>query len=179
AANEKRKTPVNRVISKLMGLKKKYPWIRTFEANPTSEAGHFSLVMIASKNKIKDYNQEEEDPEGYKKELPPGKTRSPEQNKKARNYFKNNKEKARNLWEQRTGKRWPVIPDTNQPQWAEHPRPLKDGGHPLHVEPGEGPDPNKIHKEDHKRWGAMGTPAREAKKKERERRKQSRQIKKK
>jgi hypothetical protein len=49
------------------------------------------------------------------------------------------------------------------PQWAEHPRPLKDGGAPLHVEPGKGPDPNGPPNEvgpdgltDHQRWGEEG-----------------------
>ena len=115
----------------------------------------------------------------WKKELPPGETRTPEENKKARNYYKNNKDEARKRWENRTGETWPTD-ENGKPQWAEHPRPLKDGGDPLHVEPGEGPDPNAPHnvpgpdgKTDAQKWGAQGTPAREAKKKQQEQQTQS------
>lgn len=65
-------------------------------------------------------------------------------------------------WEERTGDDWPTD-ENGRPQWAEHPRPLKDGGDPLHVEPGVGPDPNAPHMvpgpdglTDHQRYGAMG-----------------------
>jgi RHS repeat-associated protein len=99
-------------------------------------------------------------------ELPPGKTRTPEENAEARRFYRNNREEAMRRWEEREGKTWPTDEHGN-PQWAEHPRPLKDGGDPLHVEPGKGPDPNKPHNEvgpdgltDHQRWGAMGPPAR-------------------
>ncbi|MBI1926546.1 hypothetical protein HYR99_20170 [Candidatus Poribacteria bacterium] len=66
-------------------------------------------------------------------------------------------------WENRTGQRWPTAPATGRPQWAEHPRQLKEGGDPLHVEPGVGPDPNAPHiirgpdgLTDQQRWGAQG-----------------------
>ena len=72
-------------------------------------------------------------------------------------------------WEERTGERWPTDPETSRPQWAEHPRPLKEGGDPLFVEPGKGPDPNAPHNvvgpdglTDAQRWGRMGPPARRA-----------------
>jgi hypothetical protein len=57
--------------------------------------------------------------------------------------------------------------ENGNPQWAEHPRPLKDGGDPLHIEPSKGADPNAPHSQvgpdgltDQQRWGAMGPPAR-------------------
>jgi RHS repeat-associated protein len=106
----------------------------------------------------------------YTKELPKGQVRTPEENAKAREYYKNHREEAMRRWEERTGKKWPKTKD-GQPQWAEHPRALSHGGDPLYVEPGKGPDPNAAHNipgpdglTDSQRWGKMGTPAREANK---------------
>lgn len=71
-------------------------------------------------------------------------------------------------WERRTNQSWP-----DAANFAEHPRPLADGGHPWHIEPGYG-NPNNPHNipgpdnlTDHQRWGSMGTIAREANKKRR------------
>lgn len=96
-------------------------------------------------------------------ELNPGETRTPAENAQARNFYKRNIDEGRKWWEQRLGKKWPKNPDTGAPQWAEHPTPLKDGGDPLFIEPGVGPDPNAPHMRigpdgltDHQRWGAMG-----------------------
>jgi RHS repeat-associated protein len=100
------------------------------------------------------------------RELPPGRARTPEENAAARQFYRNNRIEAMRRWEERTGKEWPTDAQGN-PWWAEHPRPLKEGGDPLHVEPGAGPDPNAIHNipgpdglTDAQRWGAMGPPAR-------------------
>lgn len=105
-----------------------------------------------------------------KKELPPGEQRTPAENKRARAHFKNNKEEARAAWEQRTGQKWPTDAQ-GRPVFAEHPRQLKEGGNPMHVEPGVGTDPNAPHMvpgpdglTDHQRWGAQGAAARDANK---------------
>ncbi|NET58386.1 MAG: hypothetical protein F6K47_20200 [Symploca sp. SIO2E6] len=58
-------------------------------------------------------------------ELPPGEIRTPDELKKARQYFKNRKKEARRRWEQRTGEKWPTDPDTGQPARASHRRPLE------------------------------------------------------
>jgi len=93
--------------------------------------------------------------------------RTPAENAKARNQFKNNKDAAREAWEQRTGQKWPV--DENGNLWpAEHSPPLKEGGDPMHVTPRDPglPDPHNIPGadglRDYQRWGAEGTPARNA-----------------
>jgi hypothetical protein len=58
--------------------------------------------------------------------------RTPAQNRQARNLFKNNKEAARQAWEQRTGKEWPI--DARGDPWpAEHTPSLKSGGDPMTV----------------------------------------------
>ena len=95
------------------------------------------------------------------------KRRTPEENRKARNKFKNNKQEAREAWEKETGQDWPV--DENGKPWpAEHTPPLKEGGDPMKVTPRDpgAPDPHNIPgpdgKTDYQRWGAEGTPAREA-----------------
>jgi RHS repeat-associated protein len=91
------------------------------------------------------------------KELPPGERRTPEENKQARNHFKNNKDEAKRQYEERTGEEWP-----SNATHAEHPRPLKEGGDPLHVEPGfDGPtSPHmKVGEDgltDFQRWGREG-----------------------
>jgi RHS repeat-associated protein len=97
------------------------------------------------------------------------KKRTSEENKKARNKFKNNKEKAKRAWEDREGQDWPV--DENGQDWpAHHEPPLKEGGDPMDVIPQDpgGPDPHNIPGPDgltdYQRWGAEGTPAREANK---------------
>jgi hypothetical protein len=95
--------------------------------------------------------------------------RTSAENRAARNYFKNNKEAARQAWEQRTGRKWPT--DANGNPWpAEHTPPLKEWGDPMTVtprDPGK-PDPHNIPGPDgltdYQRWGALGTAAREANK---------------
>jgi RHS repeat-associated protein len=112
----------------------------------------------------------------HKRELAPGERRSPAENKKARRYYKANKDKAIERWEDREQKEWPINTETGEYQWAEHPRPLSEGGDPLFIVPGEGDDPNAVHMvpgpdglTDQQRWGKMGPPARAQKAKERER----------
>ena len=97
----------------------------------------------------------------------PGK-RTPKENGKARNQFKNNKDAAREGWERRTGQTWPV--DENGNPWpAHHPTPLSSGGDPMFVEPQDpnGPDPHNVvgpdGLTDYQRWGALGPAARNAK----------------
>src|SRR5262249_26716407 len=90
--------------------------------------------------------------------LCPGQTRTPEELKQARNFFERNRDVARNWWEQRTGRQWP-----SDSTHDEHPRPLKDGGDPLFIEPGYG-GPNAAHSipkppdglTDAQRWGKLG-----------------------
>ncbi len=89
--------------------------------------------------------------------------RTPEENAAARNYFKNNKDAARQAWEQRTGQTWPT--DANGNPWpAEHTPSLKSGGDPMTVTPRNpgAPDPHNIPGPDgltdYQRWGAEGTP---------------------
>jgi RHS repeat-associated protein len=97
------------------------------------------------------------------KALPEGVGRSAEVKAQGRNFYKRNIKEARQWWEQRTGKDWPLDAE-GKPQWAEHPRALKDGGDPLFIEPGVGPDPNAPHTSaigpdgltDQQRWGKMG-----------------------
>jgi RHS repeat-associated protein len=95
--------------------------------------------------------------------LPEGDVRTPAERKQARNFYKRNIDQARKWWEERSGQQWPVDPETGKPQWAEHPRPIKDGGDPLLIRPGDGADPNAPHLipgpdglTDQQRWGAMG-----------------------
>ncbi len=96
--------------------------------------------------------------------------RTPAENELARQYYRNNKDYARELWERRTGQSWPT--DKNGKFLpGEHTPPLKEGGHPLRVEPNFtnanaphmiiGPDGLT----DHQRWGAQGTIQREWNKK--------------
>jgi hypothetical protein len=93
---------------------------------------------------------------------------TPAELKKARNKYKNNKPAARKGYEQRTGNQWPV--DENGNPWpGEHTPPLTEGGDPMTVTPRDPglPDPHNIPGPDgltdYQRWGAEGTPAREAK----------------
>ena len=59
------------------------------------------------------------------RELPEGVSRTPEQNAAARAFYRNNRNKAMERWEERTGQSWPK--NTNgEPQWCEHPRALKE-----------------------------------------------------
>jgi RHS repeat-associated protein len=96
--------------------------------------------------------------------------RTAAENAKARSLFKNNKDAARTAWEQRTGRQWPVD-EKGQPWPAEHKPPLKEGGDPMVVTPRDpaSPDPHNIPGPDgltdYQRWGAQGTPAREANRK--------------
>jgi hypothetical protein len=140
--------------------------LRIVEKTP----GVYTIKASASAEEDVD-DAEVEDPDQHKKELPPGKGRTPEQNKKARNYFKGIKKKAREKWAAANGGEWPKNPNGSNYR-AEHSRALKDGGDPWKVIPlpGEdGEDSNKEHMSgDQQRWGAQGTPAREKKKKERE-----------
>jgi RHS repeat-associated protein len=100
------------------------------------------------------------------RELAPGVSRTAAENAAAREFYRNNRLEAIRRWEQRTGQQWPRDADGNF-QWCEHPRALANGGDPLHVRPGIGPDPNAPHMvrgpdglTDQQRWGAMGPPAR-------------------
>ena len=99
-----------------------------------------------------------------KSKLPPEVTgpidsmRTPAEVRQARNYFKNNRAEAIRRYEERTGLKW----DKENIPFAEHPVPLKDGGDPLHIEPGVG-KPNDAHSvvrpdglTDAQRWGKMG-----------------------
>ena len=93
---------------------------------------------------------------------------TPPENAKARNLFKRNKYAAKRAWEEREGKEWPT--DEYGQDWpAEHTPALKEGGDPMHVTPRDPglPDPHNIPGPDgltdYQRWGAEGTPARQAK----------------
>jgi hypothetical protein len=95
--------------------------------------------------------------------------RTTAQNNAARNQYKNNKPKARAAWEKREGKDWPT--DENGNNWpGEHTPSLKRHGDPMTVTPRDPglPDPHNIPGEDgltdYQKWGALGTPAREANK---------------
>jgi Pretoxin HINT domain len=90
-------------------------------------------------------------------ELPPGQGRTPSEVKQARNFFERNRDAAQEWWSQRTREPWP-----GSATHAEHPRPLKDGGDPLYIEPGFG-GPNRPHMgkrtdglSDFQRWGKQG-----------------------
>ena len=90
-------------------------------------------------------------------ELPQGAMRRPAEVKQARNFFKRNRDAARQWWEQRTGQQWP-----DNATHYEHPRAIKDGGDPLFVEPGfDGPNaphmvPGPDGLTDFQRWGQLG-----------------------
>lgn len=113
------------------------------------------------------------------RELPEGQVRTPKENAAARRFYRDNRETAMRRWEERTGQKWPTDPEMGQPQWAEHGslaegsgRALTEGGDPLNVKPGVGPDPNAPHNvlgpdglTDAQRWGSMGGRATAAKKK--------------
>jgi len=93
--------------------------------------------------------------------------RTPEENQRARTYFKNHKDAAREAWEQREGRPWPTDADGNY--WpAEHTPSLKSGGDPMQVYPRNPahPDPHMIRGTDgltdYERWGRLGTIVREA-----------------
>jgi RHS repeat-associated protein len=92
------------------------------------------------------------------------------ENRQARNKYKNNKDVAREAWEKETGQKWPTDQHGN-PWPGEHTPPLKYGGDPMKVTPRDpsAPDPHNIPGPDgltdYQRWGALGTPAREANKK--------------
>ncbi len=93
--------------------------------------------------------------------------KTPAENKKARQNFKNNKAAARAQWEDREGKDWPTD-EYGNPWPAHHDPPLKSGGDPMHVEPQDpkGPDPHNIPgpdgKTDYQKWGAQGAAARQS-----------------
>ncbi|MEZ6071578.1 MAG: hypothetical protein R3C10_15270 [Pirellulales bacterium] len=91
-------------------------------------------------------------------ELPAGELRTPQEVAKARNFFERNRQAAREWWSKRNGgKLWPedAVHDS-------HPRPLKDGGDPLYIEPSFN-SPNAEHMipgpdglTDFQRWGRLG-----------------------
>jgi len=96
---------------------------------------------------------------------PCGRRRTPQENREARNFFKNNKQEARDQWEGRDGNQWPN--DENGMPWpAEHTPSLKEGGDPMNVYPRDpgAPDPHNIPGPngltDYQIWGALGTAAR-------------------
>jgi hypothetical protein len=65
---------------------------------------------------------------------------------------KRNRDTARKWWEQREGRDWPANSTHD-----EHPRPIKEGGDPLFIEPGfEGPAKPHMDAGDFQRWGRMG-----------------------
>jgi len=95
--------------------------------------------------------------------------RTAEENKKARQKYKNNKSAARQGWEDREGEDWPL--DENGRPWpGEHTPSLKEGGDPMIVTPRDpgAPDPHNIPGPDgltdYQRWGGLGPPARKANK---------------
>jgi RHS repeat-associated protein len=94
-----------------------------------------------------------------------GTQRTPEENKKARCKYKNNKPAARQAYTDKTGNEWPVD-ENGQPWPGEHTPSLKAGGDPMEVTPRDpgAPDPHNIPgpdgQTDYQRWGAQGTPAR-------------------
>ncbi len=85
------------------------------------------------------------------KALPEGEGLSPAENVQARNYFERNRELARKRWSERTGQPWPANTTHD-----EHPRPLKDGGDPLFIEPGFDGPANPHKGRDFSRWGKLG-----------------------
>ena len=95
------------------------------------------------------------------------KWRTPAENAKARQKYKNNKPAARKAYEQRSGEKWPHDADGN-PWPGEHTPPLKEGGDPMTVYPRDpgAPDPHNIigpdGLTDYQRWGALGAAARKA-----------------
>jgi hypothetical protein len=102
-------------------------------------------------------------PDRVTKELPAGEGRTPAEKAQARNFYKRNSGEARKWYTEREGLEWPLHADPKKAakgelQWAEHPRSLKDGGDPLYIEPGIGPDPNAPHVQngDSVRFGKMG-----------------------
>jgi pretoxin HINT domain-containing protein len=96
-------------------------------------------------------------PDRVTKELPAGQGRTSGEVKQARNFFERNRDAAQEWWSKRTSEPWP-----KRATHAEHPRPLKDGGDPLYIEPGfEGPSRPHMTKgpdglSDFQRWGKQG-----------------------
>ena len=91
------------------------------------------------------------------KELPHGQRRTVEENAEARKFFENHREAAIDWYEKRTRSEW------TPGSFAEHPRPLKEGGDPLFVIPGLGTPaaPHMIPRppdglSDFQRWGREG-----------------------
>ena len=64
-----------------------------------------------------------------------GERRTPEENKKARNKWKNHKDKCRKAWELKNKRDWPLDKYGN-PWPGEHVIPLKEGGTPLKLNRG-------------------------------------------
>jgi len=92
-------------------------------------------------------------------ELKQGETRTPAENRQARNFFERNKDAAKQWWSERNGNvPWP------KRATAGHPRALADGGDPLFIAP-EFDGPNAPHQvpnpaygglTDAQRWGMQG-----------------------
>jgi hypothetical protein len=144
--NDAADTPVPALIGLLnASVKSKYSWIKRFEARPKGTSGHYSIHMIASDHEVDpDYTTKDKkrkpitDPRIID-ELALGDVRTPEELKRARDYFKNHKEKAKQRWEAKNNRKWPDDPPgSGVPARASHPRPLADGGHPMVVEPASG-----------------------------------------
>ena len=97
-------------------------------------------------------------PDRVTQELPTGGMRTPAEVKQTRNFFERNREAAERWWSERNGgKPWP-----ENTTHAEHPRPIKDGGDPLFIEPGfngsHAPHmiPGADGLTDFQRWGKLG-----------------------
>jgi hypothetical protein len=84
-------------------------------------------------------------PDRVTKALSESEVRTPRENQQARDFFKRFRKIAHEGWEDETGSTWPVVPGTKKLRWAKHLRALANGGDPLLIEPGVGPDPNAPH----------------------------------
>ena len=130
-----------------------------------SQPGAATPVWTHNGGKDKPCNSNPDSPSGSRPEF-----RTPEQNRRERNRYKNRKDEARRRWEDRTGNDWPTDEHGN-PWPGEHTPPLKEWGDALDDvtprNPGL-PDPHNIPgsdgKTDYQRWGSLGTPARKKKK---------------
>ncbi|MCB9933080.1 MAG: hypothetical protein H6841_06640 [Planctomycetes bacterium] len=96
-------------------------------------------------------------PDRVTKPLPEGQIRTPKEVRQARNFFKRHRAAAEDWYRHRTGAPYPI-----NATHAVHPRPIKNGGDPLYIEPGiDGPAPPHMRKgpdglSDFQRWGKEG-----------------------
>lgn len=108
-------------------------------------------------------------PKTAKSPKPCPRQRTPQENREARQKYKNNKDAAKQAYTDRTGNPWPK--DNTGRDWpGHHPTPLKEWGDPMVVVPQDpnGPDPHNVAGPDgltdYQRWGALGPSARDANK---------------